>query len=135
MAIWDEQFGGGLPQLAPDLTYPSTLSGNLGFARVTGINAVGSLTTALSLSGRFSVSLLQFENITGEPVTVKLTIDSVVVWNDTFTASSSIRILGSRNTDGTDVPETISCNSSFLLEIQTTADPSVGLAYLARPIL
>jgi len=128
--------GGGLPKLAPDLTFPSSLFSNTGYSKISGINAVGSLTTALSLTGKFAIDLLQFENITPETMTVKLTVDSVVIWNDSFSASSLIRLIGSRTGASNDVPATsISCDTSLLLELQTTADASVDLTYLVRPIL
>lgn len=129
--------GGGLPELAPDLTFPSNFAGtSAGYISITGINAVGSLTTALSLTGKFSIDLLMFENLTAESVTVKLTVDSVIIWNDTFTASAAaVRLFGGRNTSGTDVVSTMQCKSSLLLEIQTLTDASINLIYMARPIL
>ena len=128
--------GGGLPRLAPDLTYPSSLTATTGYIKVTGINAVGALTTALSLTGKFAIDLLQFENITNESMIIKLTVDGVIIWNDTFASGgSTMSLFGSRSTNGTDVSSTMQCNSSLLLEVQTTADASIDLVYVARPIL
>ena len=128
--------GGGLPQLAPDLTYPSSLSGASGQIVITGINAVGVLTPALSLTGKFAIDLLHFEDITPEVMTFKLTVDGVVIWNDTAAfAGAAKRLFGSQSTTGADTPSTMQCNTSLLLEVQTLTDASINLVYLARPIL
>ena len=130
--------GGALPSLAPDLTYPGDrLSLNLKtYKEITGINASLGLTTALSLSGKFAISLLRFKDISTGLMTIKLTVDGVVIWNDSFTGTgtNSQYLLGNTS-GGAGVSETIQCNTSFLLEIQTATDPSVDLYYMARPIL
>jgi hypothetical protein len=124
---------GGLPQLAPDLTWPSSLSTNTNYATVN-LNPMGALTTALSLTGKYAIDLLAFANITAEQVTVKMTVDGVIVWNDTYTAAgNNIRLFGV-GIDGLP-PSTMQCKSSLLLEIQTLTDTSVDLNYIARPIL
>jgi hypothetical protein len=131
--------GGGLPQLAPDLTFPSSLIGNFGFKSIGSINAVGSLTTVLSLSGKFYVNALRIEGLTAETITIKLTVDGVVIWNDTWANPNTIlKLLGRTGVDAnatTETVESIQCNESFLLELQTLTDASVNLKYLARPIL
>ena len=129
---------GGLPQLAPDLTYPGDRV-NLNirtYKRIAGIDATSGLTTALSLSGKFAISLLRFSSTSVELMTVKLTVDGVVIWNDSFTssASSGPYLLGNVAA-GQAVSETMQCNTSFLLEIQTATDTSINLYYMARPIL
>ena len=125
--------GGGLPRLAPDLTFPSTRSTTNAYTRVI-LNPVGSLTTALSLSGKFYIGLLQFGSLTSETITIKLTVDGVVVWNDTYICGSSVPLLGNNAATGAN-SDAMMCNSSFLLEIQTATDSSVTFDYLARPIL
>ena len=125
----------GLPQLAPDLTFPATLLGQNGFANVSAIDASAGLTTALSLSGKFAINLLTFNSLSSEVITVKLTIDGVVIWNDSSTANINLQLLGSNTRADANVPESITCNTSLLLEVQTTTDTSIGLSYLARPIL
>lgn len=128
--------GGGLSQLAPDLTYPSSTVGNAGYVRVALNPSVG-LITALSLTGKYSIALLRFAQLTTEAVTVKLTIDGVVIWNDPASLPSGtvLRLLGMSTGSADEIPETITCNASLLLEIQTATDASVNLEYLARPIL
>ena len=125
--------GGSLPKLAPDLTFPSTRSTTTAYATVT-VNPVGALTTLLSLTGKFYIGLLQLNNLTAETVTLKLTVDGVVIWNDTYTSPISSALLGG-NGDTSSNNDAIQCNSSFLLEMQTLTDTSVTLRYLARPIL
>jgi len=122
----------GLPRLAPDLTFPSRIA-NAPYEEVN-INPVGSLTTALSLTGRYAIHLLYFTNLTAETVTVKLTVDGEVKWNDTFTSGTVMNLLGTSSTVSAS-SDSIECNSSLLLEIQTATDTSVNLRFLTRPIL
>jgi len=128
--------GGGLPQLAPDLTYPSSpTTGSVTYQVITGINGTGGLTTALSLTGKYAVMFLEFLSVVAENVTIKLTIDGVVIWNENFTSSSSIALFGNNSGANAGPNEILQCETSLLLEIQTTTDTSVQLNYLARPIL
>ena len=68
-------------------------------------------------------------------MTVKLTVDGVVIWNDSFTGTSSSQYLLGNIAAGQAVSETIQCNTSFLLEIQTATDTDINLDYMARLIL
>ena len=124
--------GGGLPQLAPDLTFPASVTGGRSTRFISGINAFNALTTAVSFSGKHLVSYLVFTGLTAETVTIKLTIDGVVIWNSTFTSPTTLQLLGDGNPSYT---EPFESKESFLLEIQTTSDTNVNLEYLARPIL
>lgn len=126
----------GLPQLAPDLTYPSTLSGSSGFVTVAGIDGSSGLTTALSLSGKFAIDLLYFAGLALESMTFKLTVDGVVIWNSSFSVSgTSLSLFGAFNSAANSTTSSMQCKNSLLLEIQTTSDTSVTLRYVARPIL
>ena len=128
--------GGGLPQLAPDLTYPSSrLTASSTWQRIAAINASAGLTTALSLTGKYAVTYLLFRSLSSESVTVKLTIDGVVIWNDTFTTATTMALFGNNSSTGAGSEEVLQCNSSLLLEIQTATDTSIDLDYLARPII
>lgn len=137
MTINTSNLGGGNGfKLAPDLTYPSDIAAGTGIKQVVGINAVGALTEALGLAGKFAISFLQFSSVASESITIKLTVDGVVIWNDTFSNTSpSINLLGTDQSVSNTVAETVVCNSSASLEIQTTADASVTLQYSVRPIL
>ena len=132
---------GGPPKLAPDLNYISnSINSTSGYAQITGIDGSSGLTTALSITGKYAVCALGFVSTTAESVTIKLTIDGVVIINDTFTAATSISILNVSNglpgssTTVADIGAVV-CNSSLLLEIQTASDTDVSLNYIVRPIL
>jgi len=124
--------GGGF-KLAPALNYPSTITSTTNTFQTVTINPVGVLTTALSLTGRFAISFLVFRSLTAEPITVKLTIDGEVIWDSTFVTQATLPLLvgGTSNVEPSPI---IICESSFLLEIQTTTDNSVTFDYAARPI-
>ena len=125
--------GGGLPRLAPDLTFPSKLTNNAGYVTIN-LNPAGALTTALSLTGRHAIDLLSFHNALVELVTVKLTVDGVVIWNDTYSLTDdSIYLFG--GTVLASAPSSMQCESSLLLEIETLTDTDVNFNYIARPIL
>ena len=128
--------GGGNIKLAPDLTFPSSLA-NASAIKSVSLNPSTGLITALSLTGKFVVDTLLFVGMTVETVTIKLTVDGVVIWNDTFTAATTLYLLSQQSSTGS-LPgssSSFTCDSSFLLEIQTATDTSVFLEYLARPIL
>jgi len=127
--------GGSLPRLAPDLTYPGDrLTSTIQFSSVTGIDASSGLTTLLNLSGKFYIDFLEIDSITAETNTCKLTVDGVVVWNDTYATGTSDYLLGSRGVSNT-IAGSIQCDTSFLLEYQTQTDTSITFNYNARPIL
>lgn len=73
--------GGGIIQLQPDLTG----SGQ----GVVDITATGVEQVALSLSGRYAVSVLQLETGTVDPCTIVMIVDGVTILNTTVTASSN----------------------------------------------
>jgi len=125
--------GGGIVLMAPDLNYPSTLNAG-SFKQVT-VNPAGSLVTALSLTGKWQLFMLELNGLTAESLTVKLTVDSVVVWNDTFTSSTVLRLIGAITGTTQNPSEPIYCNNSLLLELQTATDTAVQVNYNARPIL
>lgn len=138
MSTMSQFFGGGGGagfKLAPDLTFPSDkFSGQHTYKQIYPINAVGSLTTALSLTGKWAVSWLKFGATTSETMTIKLTIDGVVIWNDTFVNTGVDMDLIGFDLNSTD-PIIVVCDSTFLLEVQTTTDADIALSYVARPLL
>ncbi|MCP4881188.1 MAG: hypothetical protein GY905_11630 [Gammaproteobacteria bacterium] len=130
--------GGGLPRLAPDLTYPSSKAATANYKTITGIDASSGLTTALSLTGNFAVSYLAFYDQAAESNRYKLTVDGVVIWDDTKVAAAGVDVfLGDVNISGTLYPSdiTIECESSLLLEVHTATDTNIGLYYIARAIV
>jgi hypothetical protein len=129
--------GSALPQLAPDLTWPSDKNVFTNY-KLINLDPSGGLTTALSLEGKWSISSLLLSNFTAELITIKLTVDDRIIWNDTFTLTStseSVLIGGILNSNTTLQDAVTSCKASWLLEIQTASDSSVNVKYTARPIL
>ena len=142
MTIEVGKSGGGLPKLAPDLSYLSNLTSSHHPWTEVIINPVGALTTALNLTGKFMLISMGFSGVDAETVTVKMTKDGVVIINDTFTCSGSgIVVINSVNGfthAGGLIPlggMPFVCDSSFLLQIQTTSDSAVTFRYNVRPIL
>jgi len=131
--------GGGLPQLAPDLTYPlDKASPTNVHTNITGIDATGGLTTALSLTGKFVISRLHITGTTTENITIKLTIDGIVIWNTTVAIfTSGISLLGGAGSSAAspNIDFPVQIDSSLLLEVQTITDTDITLGYLARPII
>lgn len=128
--------GGGLPKLAPDLTYPSTfLEVRPQRQVIVSIPNPGvDYATVLSLTGKFVISSLQLTGLLSEFWNFRLTIDGVVIWDDGKNFSNAnAQILGGASTGFTDT--SIICDSSFLFEVRSTTDTSVSCNYVVRPIL
>jgi hypothetical protein len=123
--------GGGLPQLAPDLTFPANNISDTNILRsVTVAVTAGVKSTTLNLSGKFSIGSLAYTGLVAESMTHKLTVDGVVIWDAAkVVAGSNHSFINASDQTAYE------CKSSFLLEITTTTDTSVDLEYLARPIL
>lgn len=138
--LYANLYGGGtvLPELAPDLNFVSSrITSAFLFKEITGINAVGALTTALSLTGKFSISYLAFSGVVANDVSrVKLTVDGEIKWDSTLTTNivGTVSLVG--GVAGTvTTPENYMCNDSLLLEVQTITDTDISVRYLVRPIL
>ena len=136
MSIEVGRDSGSVPQLAPDLTYPSAKDNVSNSKVITGIDGSSGLVTALSLSGRWAISTLVIANQLNEDITIKLTVDNVIIWNAILDNSAGNNyLLGNTATAGLYTDTSIQCNDSFLLEVQTTTDTDISLIYVARPIL
>lgn len=144
--------GGGELKLAPDVGGLAARSRpDLNYTQVAGIDGSSGLVTALSLTGKYAISLLLFSSMNAEAFTCKLTVDGEVIYNDTdtiYTSSASglwcIFGRGGAVTASSNLnsypwnASTMShfvCESSLLLEIQSTTDTSINLLYKAKPIL
>ena len=132
----------GLPKLAADLLFFDRQANSaIMYSTITIPDPSAGLVTALSLTGQYMINSVGVWNLAQENVTLKLTIDGTVIINNTFLAvSQSISVINSRagraDNSVTQVGfAPIQCDSTFLLEIQTTADASVNLEYNVRPIL
>lgn len=132
--------GGGGINLAPELTFPLKSRAGTSSSASNVDTSVG-LTQMLSLTGRFSVSFLELSQLTAsDATTVKLTVDGVVVWNDTNSSGGTTMILlggeiSSASFAYTSSVESIIVNSSLLLEVETVTNTNTTLAYNVRPIL
>lgn len=123
--------GGGLPKLAPDLTRLSQLTNNTNYVTVT-IDPTGALTTAISLTGKYAIDLLQFSGLVNEEITIEMTIDSVPINTETYTITDN-QMLMFGGISG--APSTMQCDTSLLIQIETITANVVLFDYIARPIL
>lgn len=127
--------GGSLPRLAEDLTFTSDLLAGEGYKQITGIDGTLGYTAALSLTGKFSISFLMLTGFTSGTLDIRLTIDGEVIWDSNYLSATDVYLLGSiSSTSQVASDSPIKCNSSFLLEISTSVDSTIGLNYLARPL-
>ena len=133
MTIKTSSFGGGgLPVLTPDLTAPTSWIAISKTVKITGIDSTtGGLVTILSIpSGRGYIPFLQFENNAGD-FTIKLTIDSEVIWNDVWTAPATNAILIGGYVGSGLFADAVPFKESFLLEC-TGTDASFNVNYMKR---
>ncbi len=120
---------GGLKKLAPDLTRPSDIGGD-SYVTITGVDTSAGLTEVLGLSGKFDVNILKLTGMLDGTVTVKLTVDGVVIWNDTFPPNTNIHLVG----QALAYAESFQCESSLSLEVHHPTDSSINLLYSVRPL-
>ena len=130
--------GGGskvLPQLAPDIGgLVSRSSTQLTYAAVTNIDGSSGFATALSLTGKYAISTLWFTNCASESMTVKVTCDGDIIYNDTLNVTGGIINIFSTSSTVYNNEAVYMCESSFLVEISTTTDNNVALVYTVRAI-
>ena len=127
---------GVMPQLAPNLTWPADTNGESAITTVTGIDPSAGLTTVLSItSTKGYISYAALGGVLSEAFTIKLTIDGVIIWNDskTMVSSTSILIGGSSTTNL--MYDVVQFDDSFLLEVQSATDTNISFSYLLRKIL
>ena len=127
--------GGGLPQLAPDLTAPTRWHGASYREVVTGLNSGGAPITVLSIPNSAGyITKAYFDNLTAGTQTIKLTIDGVIIFNDVWTTVNSIPTLIGGAASTVNQYDPVSWKNSFLLEI-TSADTSFEFYYFYRKTL
>lgn len=122
--------------LAPDLTFFSTRVAGANLITITGIDATGVLTEVLGLTGRFIINKVTLSGLIANDLdSIKLTIDGVVIWNETGLSSNATteRLIGSLSAD--EWSESIICETSFSLEVLMSTDTDIDVTYNARPIL
>ncbi len=124
-----------LPKLAPDLASWSDRANGAAYVVVSGIDATAGLTTLLSLTGKFLIDTLFIDSMgANNAAEIKLTIDGVIIWNETGLSSNSVGEPVIGKLDGTHGHQ-IRCDSSLLLEIKMTSDNDIELVYQVRPII
>lgn len=117
-----------LIQLSPDLTFPSRLFPSEANERVTFNPSTGGLVEALGLSGKYAIYGLTFAGLpTTESATIKLTVDSTVIWNSTFSPTVDTLALH--------LGTPFICRNSLSLEVECATDPAVTLVYTVKKIL
>jgi hypothetical protein len=121
---------------APDLTWLADHTLNQQYKLITAIDATGSLTTLLSLTGKFQISMIWASLISSNDVDQwKMTIDGVVIHNEDGMSSNSTNHFAMGQGDMDHGFQPFQCNASFLLEAEMTVDASFSLYYHIRPIL
>lgn len=128
--------GGGLalPKFAPNLTYFSDKVNSSLYQIASGIDATGALTEVLSLTGKFYIGLLFLNAIASNDLQkIKLTVDGVVIWNESGLASNGANEPMIGISSAADY-EAFVCEASFLLEIQMTSDVDIDIIYRVIPI-
>lgn len=126
--------GGGLVKLAPDLTFPSSLSAGVGYASVTKDTTTGGLVELKGASEKSALLFFQLDSVPTESITIKLTIDGVVIWNDTFIAPSTSLLLVGNNLASSTSADSFQCDSSYSLEMTSTTGGAVVVKNLVRPL-
>tara|TARA_R110002020_G_scaffold147185_2_gene322337 strand:- start:5542 stop:5961 length:420 start_codon:yes stop_codon:yes gene_type:complete len=129
--------GGGVPQLAPDISRLSTQgAGTSPVVFLTGIDGSSGPALALGLTGKHTIEKLEFLNFTIEPVVIRLEIDGVDIFNQSYTPSSTNIVILGGTISGNAVEHTYySIKNSLNLYVTTTTDTSIDLNVLVRPIL
>ena len=93
------------------------------------------LIVSQSRSQAIVVPTLVFVNCLNENMTVRLTVDGTIIYNDTVTVTNNqIHVLGALSA-GIQNDVQFWARQSLLLEINTTTDTAVSIAYVARPVL
>ena len=126
----------GLPQLAPDLTYPKDKQNAQSLVKSVTATVGASPVTMLSVSGKCVLSSLALGGLsTSGTLTVELVIDGVPIWNTSFAnTSSTLNLLGSV---GSNVPGDFNgyaVNPTLTLRLTQSVSSSVICSFLVRPI-
>ena len=126
----------GLPQLAPELGYPS-LAGNANNRSITGINLTTTLSTVMEVSGKWHISYLTAAfGALGVNVRIKLTVDGVPIWDSTKALSTTViqHLLGLYDNIPIRYDPVYMFNSTFKLEMSASVPTTLRIDFGARPI-
>ena len=119
-------------KLSPDLNFPANkLSGQSISIFETGFNTTASLTQVVNLQEAGTVLALSLSALTANDLEhIKLTIDSVVVWDTAITSN-----VATENYIGdvfSNSYEFIKFENSFVFEVKCTTDTSIDCRYIYR---
>lgn len=128
--------GTAMNQFAPELTYPTTRQLATSYVGVSGIDASGSLTIILSLTGKFIVEMVYLDGLATTDIDQwKLTIDGVIIHNEDGLSVTATIIPVFGQVDQDNGPQMIIVDKSFLLEIEMASDTFINVFYAIKPIL
>lgn len=126
----------GLINLAPDLTRLGNQAAGQAYVSVIGIDTTGAPTNILTLAGHFSVSLLRLSGMLAENITVTLTVDGEIKFNQTFTANTTgVIVFGNASASNSYGPESFEVKASLTLDVEMATDTSINFDHLVRPIV
>lgn len=130
--------GSGI-RLATELDFPSSLASPIsGTDSNLAVNTTAGLTEMLGRTGSHAIEYLELANMALESTRIKLTIDGVVKWDDTFTLLAANLILCGAQ-DGAFASAVANtpfiCEKGFSLEVNMSADTSIDLLFLVRKII
>jgi len=129
--------GGGLPQLAPDLTYPaSKVSAAQGYSQIIVPVVAGVETTTLNLSGKWAVYRIWYLSLTTEVMHHYMENDGIVIWDDDGATASSFSLYGFQGSQSNAFGGSgFEVKTDLTLKITTITDTSVTINIDARPIV
>ena len=137
MTIEVGKAGGGLPQLAPDLTFPADkASASTGYSQIVVPVVAGVETTTLNLSGKWAVYRIWYTLLSTEVMHHYMENDGIVIWDDDGAAGTTFSLYG--NEGAANVPFASSgfeVKTDLTLKITTITDTSVTINIDARPIV
>ena len=126
----------GLPQLAPDLTYPKSKTHAATLTRQITATIGTTPVTVLSVSGKCLLSCLYLSGLsTSGTLTVELVVDGVTIWNTSFANTySQMNLLGGIDYSNLGDFNGYIVGSTLTLRLTQTASSSVTCNFLVRPI-
>ena len=122
----------GLPQLAPDLTYPKDKTSAAVQSKQVAATVGDTPVTILSVSGKCLLSTLSLNGLAtnSSTLTIELVVDGVTIWNTSFISTGvSMTLLG-----GTGDFNGYTAGSTLTLRLTQSTSSSVTCTFLVRPI-
>ena len=126
----------GLPQLAPDLTYPKDKVGPTALTKTVAANVGSTPVTVLSVSGKCVLSSLSLGGLsTTGTLTVELVIDGMTIWNTSFANTSAVlHLLDSISYQVPGDFNGYTVSSTLTLRLTQSVSSDAYCTFLVRPI-